>query len=44
MLIEVKNGDLYNEWIVYYERYFPEMIPAERRTFAFINSQKKLQP
>lgn len=40
MLIKVKNGDLYQQWIAYYERYYPEMIPAERRTMAFINSSK----
>lgn len=40
MLIKVKNGDLYRQWIAYYEQYYPEMIPAERRTMAFINSSK----
>lgn len=38
MLITVKNRYLYRKWIVYYEKYYPEMIPAERRTIAFINS------
>lgn len=40
MLIKVKNDDLYRQWIIYYERYYSEMIPAERRTRAFINSNK----
>jgi len=40
MLIKVKNGDLYQKWIAFYETYYSEMLPAEIRTFAFINSQK----
>lgn len=44
MLIKVKNGDLYRQWIAYYKRYYPEMIPAERRTMAFINSTKYERP
>ena len=40
MLIKVKNGDLYRQWIEYYEKCYPEMIPAECRTKAFINSNK----
>ena len=44
MLIEVKNGDLYRSWINYYTKFHSEMIPAEIRTFAFINSTKDLIP
>jgi hypothetical protein len=38
MLLKIKNPELYREWLDYYERYYPEWIPAERRTMAFINS------
>ena len=44
MLIEVKNGDSYQQWVMYYEKYYPEMMPAERRTMAFINSIKGERP
>jgi len=44
MLIKVKNKELYQQWIVYYERCNVNMIPAEIRTMAFINSEKGLRP
>jgi len=44
MLIKVKNGDLFRQWIMYYERYCPEKIPAECRTMAFINSNNNKIP
>jgi hypothetical protein len=43
MLIKVKNEKLYQLWISYYER-CGNMIPAEIRTMAFINSEKGLYP
>ena len=44
MLVKVKNGDLYREWIAYYERCGFNMTPAEIRTMAFINSNKGERP
>jgi len=43
MLIKVKNTDLYQKWLKYYES-FDNMIPAEKRTYSFINSNKGLYP
>lgn len=44
MLIKVKNSELYNDWISYYEKYCSDMKPFEIRTFAFINSNKGETP
>ena len=43
MLIKVKNGDIYQRWVIYYEKYYKELIPAERRTMAFIKSSNNEQ-
>jgi hypothetical protein len=39
MLIKCKNGDLYRQWIAYYER-TSTMKPYEIRTYAFFNSEE----
>lgn len=44
MLIPIENGDLYREWLKFYEKCNPELLPAEKRTYAFFNSKKGLIP
>ena len=44
MLIKVKEPDLYQKWLNYYEKYCTHMKPYEQRTFAFINSNKRIYP
>ena len=44
MLIKVKNPDLYDAWIAYYEAFHKDWMPAMIRTQAFFDSQRGEMP
>lgn len=45
MLIKVKNEYLFQAWLKHYEcKCFNHMLPAEKRTYSFIKSNKGMHP
>lgn len=43
-LIKIKNTDLYQAWLRYYENHCNDMRPFEKRTQAFLNSEQGINP
>lgn len=43
-IVDIKNKELYKQWLDYFDRNRPEMKPFEKRAYAFLNSNNGESP